>query len=635
MIERHFDLTAPFVADYSLAFSPFVDRFSQFSVQLLEGGKLGLGALHPRACLGTAVIANPVLRPTIDGAEICGRSSAQPHLVTQEGSQNGLNLQLKFAFENEQILHVVVDFHNRRDTEATLALDGVFLPDQVHGMLQAFPGTSSDLRRSLLEIGPDGRSLTFGYLQTSGDLPSILARLLVTSHGWAFACEEGSHHYQLRKLSPIVSGESGRLALTLTLTHRDHPFRQPCLTFDEIISQGQELTNSIQTDHPHESRARFALLRCSARGTNTDLGDVVANLCTSDASDFSCTFFWDSLFSARALARFHPEAAKGAIEAVLAKQLARDGSSPERGWLMSVPHRMLQHSPQPPIATEAVIDVWDQTGDKTFAGRILPKLEANHTFWQNFSDVDNDGLAEFRWSGQAGDNSPLWDDYGSGLTGFGGCIWLPPVASVHLNCFLIRDAAHLAFLCDRLDLLEKATKWRDRRKQLIQSLQTWCWDDETRWFWDYNHHTGRHTKIKTFFMFWPIWANVPVEEHLINHMVDKVLLDPHQFCSQIPFPSVAYDEPTYDGNGYWRGRAWPHISFWLLETLWQTGRTAEADLIADRLLHIWEDLPGFAENLSTQASNPGKPGYLNYNWGIAAYLLVLERAYRTPVIPTT
>jgi len=104
-------------------------------------------------------------------------------------------------------------------------------------------------------------------------------------------------------------------------------------------------------------------------------------------------------------------------------------------------------------------------------------------------------------------------------------------------------------------------------------------------------------------------------------LIEDVLLDPNQFFGTIPFPSVAYDECTYSPNRYWRGKAWPHVSTWLIEMLKAEGYEKEARVAARRLLAAWSELGFPSENLSTDPYRPDG-GFADYNWGCAAVLLL-------------
>ena len=72
-----------------------------------------------------------------------------------------------------------------------------------------------------------------------------------------------------------------------------------------------------------------------------------------------------------------------------------------------------------------------------------------------------------------------------------------------------------------------------------------CYLPGEKRFWDYNHHTRAHRRVKTFYMFWPLFAGMDVPADTVQDLIENVLLDPEQFFGEIPFPSVAYDEPTY------------------------------------------------------------------------------------------
>jgi len=376
-------------------------------------------------------------------------------------------------------------------------------------------------------------------------------------------------------------------------------------------------------------RARIALVRTGLRGLNGEFGNSIASLCTSDRSDFSCSFFWDTLFSSAAIALFNGEFGRGAIETAFTRQSAHDGAAPERKFNFSVPERMLQASPQAPIASWAVLRYVHQTGDKDFLRQIYHALQENHRFWRDHSDVDRDGLSEFRWTGQVADNSPIWDSYSVGGPSAFGCAWLPPVVSVALNSFLYQDAINLSKIAQRLGRGDDALSYLQRAEQIQTDLFKACYLPEEGRFWDFNRATGSHERTRTFYMFWPLVCGMDVPESTARDLIENVLLDPLQFFGDIPFPSVPYNDPLYKADGYWRGRAWPHISYWIIEMLWRYGYRSQADEAADRLLYLWGSTPGYMENQPTDSHRNLKKGFADYNWGAAAMLLLLHRTYRS------
>jgi glycogen debranching enzyme len=343
---------------------------------------------------------------------------------------------------------------------------------------------------------------------------------------------------------------------------------------------------------------------------------------------FSTVFFWDTLFTSAALADFDPEFARGAIRTAFVRQLERDGASPEdrRNW--SVPERKVYAAPQAPIGSWAVERYLARRGaepaqDRRFLAEMWPKLVANHRYWRDHGDRDHDGLAEWTWGGQTADDSPIYDQFTSGKNSF-----LPPVASVSLNSFLYQDATILARLAKRLGRADEAAGYRKRADAIAEAMMRWLYVPAEKRFWDWNHHTLTHRRVRTFYLFWPIVCGVPVPRAAKKELIERVLLDPKQFFGPIPFPSVAYDEPTYEPGGYWRGKAWPHITYWIMEMLAREGYGDEAEIAAQRVLGLQSSGAFFRENMNTDPGEGAPGGAPDYNWGVAGFYLIATGAYR-------
>ena len=60
----------------------------------------------------------------------------------------------------------------------------------------------------------------------------------------------------------------------------------------------------------------------------------------------------------------------------------------------------------------------------------------------------------------------------------------------------------------------------------------------------------------------------------------------------MPVPSLSLDNPGFNPTAYWRGRIWPHINYWMMETLWRHGYKKEADLLADRMMRLFSTTHG-------------------------------------------
>jgi putative isomerase len=373
-------------------------------------------------------------------------------------------------------------------------------------------------------------------------------------------------------------------------------------------------------------KSRTGLLRSSIRGLNGEFGNYIGSLCYSGSEDFSSSFFWDSLFTSVAYSRFNPEAAKGAIAIAYHRQLEYDGSSPERKWNFSPARRMQIACPQSPLGGWALRSYYDNTSNIKGVAELYDKVAASHLFWRDFSDSDRDGLAEYNWSGQMGDNSPLWDPVTLGYDETSGCSWLPPIASVALNSFIYRDAEELARLATILGKDKDAVMWQERKAYVAKRLKEVCYLPDEGRYSDYNHRTQTHNRVKTFFSFLPLWAGVPVPEDVTRNILDD-LLSNDSFFGAVPFPSVEYIDPSYFAGTYWRGKAWPHFTYFLCEVLVRHGYTAEEKEAARRTLSFYSGVGNRLENMTTDPAVTEPNGFKDYNWGNAATILLEEEAY--------
>ncbi len=633
----------------------FCDAFSQFGVAFPALAPLGIGPVCPRATLSTYLLAHPALQLWLGTTDAPASLQRQDldclPWITKESSQlpipSGLlTVEADHVFLDDRSLVSRFCFVNESEEafECSPSWQGRIADEQENYMLPYFHGATTVPRTPILRTCEGG---IFGGLFASppdNDIAQVALRITACDpRVTARICEPLAYEFRPTSTLTLAPGETiafeFRLDIAFITLEKPEIIwpETPLLDFFRLVDKARtRFADAIDWDAPPLTanpaltlrawRARYALLRNGMRGGDGEFGDRIACLCTPDNTDFSCVFFWDTLFSSVAIKEFHREYAKGAILTTFTRQDPRDGSSPERHFNYGPTARMAQQSPMAPIASWAVREYLSKHDDPAFLEEIYPTLTSNQRFWQEFSDVDRDGLAELRWSGQIADNSPLWDIYAA-YDATTGCGWVPPVASVPLNCFLYWDARHLSILAERLGRQEDVAAYNARMDQIQKDLFTVCYVPEEKRFWDYNHHTRQHRRIKTFYMFWPLFAGMDVPGETTRDLIENVLLDPKQFFGEIPFPSTAYDEPTYDPKGYWRGRAWPHISYWLLQTLVRHGYVAEAREAAARILKAYGHSAGFPENMATNPADFDAAGFSDYNWGNASFYLIATEQY--------
>jgi len=648
---------------------PFVDAYSQFSLGFHQKN-FGPAFLHPRGAIATYEIAMPLLQLWLkEGSEwqVVRRQGlvSLPWLQIEEATlwREGqpIKLRAEYVYANARRLVAQVTICNEGDRPVAIepAWVGCIRDrDQPTRALKPYPGSRKGSRKVVLLNYPHGIEAALEPDPSISDLPHVRYRITtdpklesmrLPGPIWGGeSADSRSHFYQFSLPDELRLVPDSPWRTTFTLDYRGARVDQALDPWDEPDqidfsslrghaearfrqeAQGEDFSAQPSMSQFHLLRARTSILRTGMRGYNGEFGDHVASLCSAGTQDFSCSFFWDTLFVSVALSRFNPDFARDAFETAFIRHNPEDGSTPERKWNFPCPQYSNVGCPQSPIGAWALnryLQTNQSKEDYVFADRMYSLLRANHHFWRDHSDADGDGLSEYNWSGQIGDNSPIWDSVATGRDEHSGCCWLPPIASAACNSYLFRDAREMAHLAKVLGITPEVAEWEQRAAFLANRMQEILWVDGDQRYWDYNHRSRHHIKSDTFFMFLPLWAGLPMPDKAKTDLIENHLLAPEKYFGSVPFPSVAYNDPAYESGGYWRGRAWSHFSCWLIELLWHEGYRVEADEAADRVLS-WQRVWDFRENMNTDPSALFPRGFPYYNWGSAAYCFLAERQYR-------
>ena len=284
-------------------------------------------------------------------------------------------------------------------------------------------------------------------------------------------------------------------------------------------------------------------------------------------------------------ARFDPAAAQEAISCFTENAGPR-GSLP---GTFCDSHRAGEG--QAPIMSWAAWLTYQRSHDKNWLGRVYHGLAGNNRFWFKYHASPR-GLCQFFNAGQIADNDARFDLIQGTATG---------------NAPLRLRIARSQFLPDNGLPLPgqhgRRTGVAGRRKDLRGAdrpgrkiVETMYFPGEAMFF---DVKTGTHEKLsgmKTPNMFLPLWAGTPLTKEQIAPIIERHMLNPKEFYRDLPFPSLSYDNRLYDPEGYWRGRIWPHVVYWMTQAMWRQGYSKEAEQTADRLLAMFEKTPWLHEN---------------------------------------
>jgi hypothetical protein len=343
----------------------------------------------------------------------------------------------------------------------------------------------------------------------------------------------------------------------------------------------------------------------------------------------SSVWFWDHFIGATVIGAFQPQWMKSAVRGVLRHT---SGGRKGPGILLAFPtygpddHMMDCYAP---VASWAVMKAWKARDARPDLETIYPLLAEHHTGWFTHCDRDGDGIPEWRNSGNPADDSPRFDPYAP--TKGAACFPLPPFPSADLCAYLLMDARCLAEIARELGRDDESANWEKRAALLRRQLVEKHWDATGLMFHDLTPD-GKMYKVKTFFGLLPLWADpqiLPAETAVAA--IRKHLLNPAEFWGDIPFPSVAYDEPTYDPVGYWRGRTWGHVYFWNTEILRLHGFHEEAEEACRRYLRICAAHKEPMENFPSDPALLHKQCVRSYTWCGSALVFFLLGWHRKPI----
>ena len=279
-------------------------------------------------------------------------------------------------------------------------------------------------------------------------------------------------------------------------------------------------------------------------------------------------FFWDTSFSSVGASEFDPHLGQEAIENFVNNPTPR-GSLP---GTMADTNRAGEG--QAPIMCWAAWHIFQSGHDKAWLARVYPGLGGYVNFWVKYHSSSR-GLVQFFNAGQIGDNDARFDRvYNRDNGGVHGNEAVSGFESPDLNAFLVMEMRSLALMAAELNRKKESTDWNDKASQLAQKIIACCYFPDEAMFYDVVE--GKHEKftgVKNPNMFLPLWAGVPLPEADVHRIVEQHMLNPNEFFRKLPFPSLSYDNPKYEGGDYWRGRIWPHFVYWMTQILWQRAIT--------------------------------------------------------------
>ncbi|MHA1734033.1 MAG: MGH1-like glycoside hydrolase domain-containing protein [Promethearchaeota archaeon] len=265
-------------------------------------------------------------------------------------------------------------------------------------------------------------------------------------------------------------------------------------------------------------------------------------------------YLWDSAFISLAWKLWDPTVSNEILRPLLDFQVGNESGEQERGRVpqMVFMGRIASPISNPPLLAWALAEVYPYARDADALGDAFPKLREYQDWLLRCRS--RGGLFSWVHSYESGlDNSPRFTDASEKEKEDIGDLGVVDLAS-----FAVLQARSLGVLADLIGLKDEAHSQRELAAELAQVARERHWDPGAGLFLDVKRSTGERPGINTVASFFPLAAGIPdprQEGRLVHH-----LLDPAEYNTRVPFPTVARDDPRFMKDT-WRGPVWLNTAY--------------------------------------------------------------------------
>lgn len=353
-------------------------------------------------------------------------------------------------------------------------------------------------------------------------------------------------------------------------------------------------------------------------------------------------WLWDSCFHAIMLNHFNVSDAKKELSSLISKQFDNGmiphiiywkklkTTFPKINWGKDSTSTITQ----PPMLAYAAWQIFQKDRDKKFLSKIYPHLYHYYRYLMTERDPHGKNLVGIMNPDESGeDNSPRFDIP----------LGLPPVHSLKTNTrsrfnlvkqnitcnfdapfcmrnfFWVKDVPFNAIMAENLRLLgslaeilgypDDESYFMKERDNIFAAMRKLTMEDGICWSTYGREYTK--IKVKTWAIFSPLFAKLLTQKEA-KSLVEKHLLNPKEFWTKFPVPTVSIDEPAFNPQGFWRGPTWIATNWFIYKGLLNYGFNDIAREIKKSSLDLLEK-SGFREYFNPQTGEG--LGAKNFTWG--------------------
>jgi len=156
---------------------------------------------------------------------------------------------------------------------------------------------------------------------------------------------------------------------------------------------------------------------------------------------------------------------------------------------------------------------------------------------------------------------------------------------VDLACYLVANARTLSAMAQELGLPKEAKVFNKQAEGLTRVINEKMWDEQDGCYYGIRVDNGKKVRVKDFSTLLPLFAGVANEQQA-KRLVEEHLLNPEEFATKYPIPSLAKNEEGYSSSRIWLGGNLPQMTTLVVDGLMRYGYENEARRIAKQMLEM-------------------------------------------------
>ncbi|MEX2750792.1 MAG: amylo-alpha-1,6-glucosidase [Candidatus Freyarchaeota archaeon] len=143
----------------------------------------------------------------------------------------------------------------------------------------------------------------------------------------------------------------------------------------------------------------------------------------------------------------------------------------------------------------------------------------------------------------------------------------------------------LAFMAQKLGKKEESEKWATEAEKIKENMLKFMWNPEEQFFFDVKPENFEPSNVKAAVCFYPFMTDIVDSHHL--GAIRKHLLNPKEFWTPYPVPTLSKDHPLFNSEAEWKGirkycpwngRVWPMTNSHICDALAQTAYHMDTSL---------------------------------------------------------